>query len=332
MNTILTFLIPCYNVGDCVRRCVESMTVPEILDRTEILLVNDGSKDNTLEVLRQFEKKYPETVRIIDKANGGWGTAINLGIAEAKGKYVKEVDADDWVSSENLKAFVDYLEQTEADLVATEYTEYHAADNRYEPHTYDEDMYGQELKLGEFWDKYPDGWRFPIHAITYRTQMLRDMKLRVGDRYYGDFEYFSYPQPHIKSLIVLPMNITVYYRGIGGQSTSREGYAKHYRDMAGLSLRMVHFYGTLPEGLHPLCREHLRQAIVGTVTLSYELMMSPSYAGRKEGIRKELKQYDKKLKTTSSLFYQAAGTTKKKGIHYIRIWRATGINLLQIHR
>ena len=71
------------------------MLVDDILDDIEILLINDGSKDNTLEILHQYEAKYPSIIRVINKENGGWGTAINLGIREANGKYLKEVDADD---------------------------------------------------------------------------------------------------------------------------------------------------------------------------------------------------------------------------------------------
>ena len=100
----VTFLVPCYNVSGCVRRCVDSMLDTAVLDDIEILLINDGSTDNTSEVLHEYKKRYPSVVRVIDKANGGWGTVINLGIREAKGKYIKEVDADDWVRTENLKA------------------------------------------------------------------------------------------------------------------------------------------------------------------------------------------------------------------------------------
>ena len=80
MSKTLTFLVPCYNVEHCVRHCIDSMLVDPILDDIEILLINDGSKDKTLEILREYETKYPDTVRVIDKPNGGWGTAINLGV------------------------------------------------------------------------------------------------------------------------------------------------------------------------------------------------------------------------------------------------------------
>ena len=116
----LTFLIPCYNVAGCVRHCIESMLVDSFLDDIEILLINDGSQDNTLDILREYEQKYPTVVRVIDKQNGGWGTAINLGIREAQGKYIKEVDADDWVSSDNLQEYISFLKANKIDYIATD--------------------------------------------------------------------------------------------------------------------------------------------------------------------------------------------------------------------
>ena len=194
MKTV-TFLIPCYNVAQCVNQCIDTMLAESISDDIEILLVNDGSKDNTLEVLRDYEKRYPNVVRVVDKENGGWGTAINLGIREAKGKYVKEVDADDWVSTENLPEYIAFLKEHDIDYIATDYTEYFKAEDKHVRHSYQKVIYNKPMSLNEFWEQHPTAWDFPIHAITYRTQMLQECGLKVGDRYYGDIEYNLYPAP-----------------------------------------------------------------------------------------------------------------------------------------
>lgn len=329
MKTV-TFLVPCYNVEECVKRCIDSMLVKDVLDDIEILLVNDGSNDNTLEVLRQFETKYPSVVRVIDKENGGWGTAINLGIREAQGKYIKEVDADDWVSSENLIEYVAFLKSNEIDYIATDYTEYFKAEDKYTRHSYHKEIYNNPMSLNDFWESHSNAWDFPIHAITYRTQMLHDCNLKVGDRYYGDIEYNLYPLPHVQTICVLPINVTVYFRGSDEQSTSTSGYAKHYKDYVAMIQRVTKFYLQLPDTLNRNLHCFVEDTVKGTLTRAYNLMLSPLYAGNTEGVAKDLKQYDRWLKKTSKELYTHCGRQSKHGIAYIRVWRWFRINLIKL--
>ncbi len=306
------------------------MLVNEVLDDIEILLINDGSKDNTLDVLKEYEAKYPSVIRVIDKENGGWGTAINLGIREATGKYLKEVDADDWVSSENLKEYVTFLKNNEIDYIATNYTEYFKKVDKYERHTFQQCIYRKPMSLSNFWEHHPTAWDFPIHAITYRTQVLRDNEIKVGDRYYGDIEYNLYPLPYVKTICVLPINVTVYFRGSDEQSTSTIGYAKHYKDYIQMSQRLTRFFLQTPPSLNPDLYSFIENTIRGTVIKAYELMMSPAYAGKSDGVDNELKQYDHWLKTTDKELYRYCGRKRKHSVAYIRIWRWFGINLLKL--
>lgn len=326
----LTFLIPCYNVSSCVSHCIDSMLVEEILDDIEILCINDGSKDKTLEVLREYEAKYPSVVRVIDKENGGWGTAINLGIREANGKYLKEVDADDWVSSENLKEYITFLKANEIDYIATDYTEYFKAEDKYTRHSYYKEIYNNPMSLNDFWENHSKAWDFPIHAITYRTQVLRDNDIKVGDRYYGDIEYNLYPLPYVQTICVFPINVTVYFRGSDEQSTSTAGYAKHYKDYAAMSQRITNFYINLQTLVQSNLHIFIDETVKGTVLKAYNLMMSPQYAGKSEDVVKELKKYDHWLKATDKGLYCYCGRQRKHGIAYIRLWRWTGLNILKI--
>lgn len=327
----LTFLVPCYNVAGCVGRCVESMLVDEILDDVEILLINDGSNDRTLAVLREYERRWPDVVRIVDKENGGWGTAINRGVREARGKYLKEVDADDWVESDSLRHYVDFLKNNEIDYIATEYTEYFRTENLSVRHSYRKEIYDKTMSLNDFWEQYPTAWDFPIHAITYRTQMLQGFGLTVGDRYYGDIEYNLYPLPHVRTIRVMPVNITVYFRGSDAQSTSTAGYARHYKDYVAMSQRITMFSLSAAATLHPNLRKFIVETIRGTAVRAYYLMMSPVYAGKAEGVKAELKEYDRWLKATDKELYRYCGKQRKHGIAYIRFWRWCHINLLN-HR
>ena len=77
-----------------LNKCLDSLIV-ENMNLLEVLIINDGSKDNSSNIAHVYENKYPNTFRVIDKENGNYGSCINRGIKEAKGKYIKVLDADD---------------------------------------------------------------------------------------------------------------------------------------------------------------------------------------------------------------------------------------------
>ena len=93
---ILTVVIPCYNSQDYMKHCIKSLLCER--EGLEIIIVDDGSTDDTAAIADAYEKKYPETIRAIHQENGGHGEALNTGIKNARGTYIKIVDSDDWVS------------------------------------------------------------------------------------------------------------------------------------------------------------------------------------------------------------------------------------------
>lgn len=107
MEKILTIVIPTYNMQDYLRRCLDSLIVPEEqMQLLEVLVVNDGSKDNSSAIAHEYQDKYPGTFRVIDKENGNYGSCVNRGLKEATGKYIKILDADDWFDTKALTSFV----------------------------------------------------------------------------------------------------------------------------------------------------------------------------------------------------------------------------------
>lgn len=92
MDKVLTVIVPVYNMEKYIRQCLESLVIGG-----GVLVVLDGSKDGSAEIAYEFVEQYPDTFRIIYKANGGHGSAINTGLMMASGEYVKILDSDDWV-------------------------------------------------------------------------------------------------------------------------------------------------------------------------------------------------------------------------------------------
>lgn len=99
---VLSVIVPCYNVEAYVERCIQSILHQTIgLDKMEILLVNDASTDHTLDVLRNYEKQYPQNIHVIDlEQNAGLSHARNVGIKHASTEYIAFVDSDDWIQPE----------------------------------------------------------------------------------------------------------------------------------------------------------------------------------------------------------------------------------------
>ncbi|MCX7658745.1 MAG: glycosyltransferase family 2 protein, partial [Oscillospiraceae bacterium] len=103
----LTFVVPCYNSQDYMRRCIDSLLTGG--DDVEIIIVNDGSSDKTQVIAEEYQRKYSGIVRTVNQPNKGHGGAVNTGIREASGIYIKIVDSDDWVDTEAYLKILDAL-------------------------------------------------------------------------------------------------------------------------------------------------------------------------------------------------------------------------------
>ena len=117
MEKILSISVAAYNVEKYLDQLMQSVIASGAIDDLEVLIVNDGSKDGTADKAMEYQKKYPQSVRLIDKENGGHGSTINRGITEATGKYFRALDGDDWVHSEHLGKLVEKMKNIDADYL-----------------------------------------------------------------------------------------------------------------------------------------------------------------------------------------------------------------------
>ena len=111
-NPLLSVIIPMYNCAPVIVRCMDSIDYYDC----EIIVVNDGSKDNGAEVVAQYSFTHTN-VRLINKPNGGVSSARNVGIENAKGRYISFIDADDYIVSDGLERIVKIAEEYDADVV-----------------------------------------------------------------------------------------------------------------------------------------------------------------------------------------------------------------------
>lgn len=246
---ILSFIIPAYNSGGFLERCISSMLVPEVLDQLEILVINDGSTDNTAEVAGRFCAQYPNTVRLISQENKGHGGALNTGCEAAQGKFLKVIDADDWVQGENLPAFVRHLETCSSDVVLTHHRTINIRTGEVKNWRHYPDSFEKTYTLREImtqWSNFDRSLTF--HGITYR----RDFYQRCGHVlpehiFYEDHEYATFPCCYSQSITCLDLFIYEYRIGDVSQSVSNENQLKRLNHIETVISRMIHGYETLPQ-------------------------------------------------------------------------------------
>lgn len=116
---ILSVIIPSYNSKPYLDKCLGSLVVPELMDKIDVIVVNDGSTDGSESICEEYIEKYPDSYSLINKENGGHGSAINAGAEKARGRYMKVLDADDWFLTESIPEFIGKLENASADVVLT---------------------------------------------------------------------------------------------------------------------------------------------------------------------------------------------------------------------
>lgn len=222
---ILTVTIPSYNTSKFIDKNLPSFLNLEILDELEILIINDGSRDNTAEIAKKYENKYPNTIRLINKENGGHGSVVNKGIELSKGKYFKVVDGDDWVDTSNLGNLVNSLKTIDADLVINPYYFVYENSRNKKEIKFEAPSYGKVLCFDSVCENYQ---KLPIHAITYKTSVLRENKIKVRENcFYEDNEYDLFPIPFIDTVVIFDYPIYYYLIAQKNQSVSDENTLKN---------------------------------------------------------------------------------------------------------
>lgn len=220
---ILSLVIPAYNMQKYINRCIDSLLYPAFSDLLEIIIVNDGSKDRTMEFANVYKELWPYDIIIINKENGGHGSCINSGIKIASGKYIKLVDSDDFLDSTELLKHVLYLNSCSDDMVITNYNRFFEdghiehvsySDRLTDRKTYTADFFYQALLKDSSFASYAH-----MHSITYKTSVLQKNNIIITENsFYVDQEYITYPLKFVKTISYQPIYLYHYFIGRIGQS------------------------------------------------------------------------------------------------------------------
>ena len=307
MQKILTITIPSYNVEAYIAAALDTMVTINNLDLLEILVVNDGSKDNTVAVAQQYVDKYPNSVRILDKENGGHGSTINAGIREATGKYFKVVDGDDWVDSVALQNLLNFLKDHDADLIINPCNRVFMYDNQRKKLLVE---LSPETKYGEV-ISYEDALKYmgelqQMHMTTYRTAILKENNIKISEKmFYVDNEYKIYPSIYLKTAIILKDVLYQYRLGREGQSVAPESLIKNRFMLEQVTLNCLTFFSQKNQQMLSILRGAINLRLNKMIHLRTKTAFLQENS---QQAKTELKAFLNKVKKTNPDFYNNIST------------------------
>ncbi len=116
MDKKISIIIPVYNVEKYISRCLDSI-LANTYQNTEIILVNDGSKDDSQKIIEEYKKKYTDKIILIEQENKGPAEARNVGIVKASGEYIMFIDSDDFIEKDYIENYANQIKEDDYDLV-----------------------------------------------------------------------------------------------------------------------------------------------------------------------------------------------------------------------
>ncbi len=332
---VLTVAIPVYNTEKYLKRCFDSVLIGEILDDIEIVAVNDGSKDHSIDILKDYEGRYPGTVVVVDKENGGHGSAVNAALDHATGRYFRVLDSDDWFFSGDFVEMVRRLRSEKADVVISNYAKEFVYDGR------TEDLVWKDLEDGVLYNfdtidldilhqEY-----FVMANTVYRTQVLRDSGLRLMEKtFYVDMQFNIIPITCVKTFTFYDLDIYRYFIGRPDQSMNLGNFIKNRKNHEKVMKFLVEFYTERAEGLTQNKRAYIQLILYYMLTTHYYIHCYYPDKGSRE-LYDDIRAFDRYLLETNPELYELMNKlgqiryNRKTGFRFVRISPRFFRNLIQ---
>lgn len=223
---LLSFAVPCFNSAAYMEKCVDSLLKGG--EDVEIIIVNDGSTDDTAEIADRYAGEYPSIVKAVHKENGGHGSAVNTGIDHATGLYFKVVDSDDWVKEEPYMQILDALRnltggEKTLDMLISNFVYEKVGEKRHKVMRYKHALPIGEMFTWEDVRHFHKGQYMLMHSVIFRTKLLRECGLRLPEHtFYVDNLYVFEPLLYVRNMYYLDVNFYRYYIGREDQSVNEE--------------------------------------------------------------------------------------------------------------
>ena len=226
---LISFAVPCYNSENYMRHCIDTLLTGG--DKVEIILVNDGSTDQTGAIADEYKEKYPNTIKVIHKENGGHGSGIMAGLQAAEGMYYKVVDSDDWANPEALQKILNVMEEfwqkgDPLDMIVCNYVYEHEKRKNHTVHYRGILPHCRKFTWSEC-GPFDISRYIIMHAVFYRTEIVRQCDLQIPlHTFYVDNIFLYSPLPLVKSIYYTDVDFYRYFIGRADQSVNEANMIK----------------------------------------------------------------------------------------------------------
>ena len=308
---ILTISIAAYNVEEYIGHTLESLILPTTyMDLLDVIIVDDGSKDRTAEIAYQYSQRFPNSMRVIKKTNGGYGSTINASLPLAKGTFYKLLDGDDWYQTEHLCEYLDFLLNVEQDLVISPYLVINE-NNGETILRHNRTNMPTKVENNELWTllEEPTMWELAI-----RTDCLRIPPLYIQEScFYTDTEFIFECLYRAKGFERYKDSIYCYRIGREGQSVSIENTRKHYRDWIRVTSKLYQRFEKLLSTLKKDKQQQLIHVITNATWGTINAFLLQEKPMEK---RMEIMCWNQKMREECPVIYHATSCERK--IRYLR--------------
>ncbi len=240
---LLSIVVPCYNSQDYMEHCIESLLPGG--KEVEILIIDDGSKDDTAKIADRLAARHPDIIQAIHQPNAGHGGAVNAGLAHASGLFFKVVDSDDWVDADAYRSILDFLrtavnEDRLPDLLLSNYVyEKQGASHKKIMH------YRNYFPTDTYftWDDVkplPPTTYILMHSVIYRTNVLRLCGMKLPEHtFYVDNLFVFQPMPYVNTIYYIDVDFYRYLIGREDQSVNESVMISRLDQQYRVNYRMI---------------------------------------------------------------------------------------------
>lgn len=316
---LLSIVIPTYNMEKYLAKCLDSLVnARKALPRLEILVINDGSKDASSEIAHTYQTKYADSIIVIDKENGNYGSCINRGLKEATGKYIKVLDADDYFVTENLESLVNILAKLDVDLVLTDFD---AVDSHEKVINKIRFSFPKDkiLKIEHYCYQH-EFTQMQMHAVTYRTAMVKEIGYHQTEGIsYTDVEWIFEPMSYVNTFYYSNLIVYQYLKGREGQTMNPSQLQKNIMH----TLKGMYSIFNAFKRRENICGENMYRYLMSKMITRLHYLYTTTLFMRFLTIE-TLTELDDFIKEKDMNVYQATDKIvvhRLLPFHYVRWWR-----------
>ena len=282
MKTIklLSIVVPSYNSQDYLPHCLDTVVLGG--QEVEVIVVDDGSTDNTAEIAREYCSRFPGIVRLERKENGGHGSAVNRGLEVATGTYFKVVDSDDWLDTTDYMSVLSLLRSIGAiDLLITNYVYEYSYTGKHKVMRYSNVFPQGKVITWDSMHRFRFDQLMLMHSLFYRTELLRECGLKLPEHtFYVDNLVAYLPLPSVKSLVYLDCSPYHYLIGRPGQSVNTEVMIRQIDQQLKVTRLMIEAYDLFKD----IECEQLRRYMLFYLSMMVAITVTHIYIAEDKGL------------------------------------------------